>query len=222
MYYKYEDHGADFPIIGNEDLKPSTSNYYSASIESRKYINSSIEFYYNDVSNMIANRFVTDEDDVIVYQYHNYKDVNLYGLNVSLFLNPLKKVTLNSVYTYTEAESDYEDVVDGISAHSVNLKLKYNPFKSWDILFSSKFNSNKTVDYDFGDYDIRDELLLPAYSISDLTITKSFESGNYLKMGIKNIFDYVDKNDENFLSSYEPGRRFFVSINFKLSKRYNE
>ena len=43
-------------------------------------------FYYNNVSNMIANRFVTDDDDVIVYQYHNYKDVNLYGLNVSLFL----------------------------------------------------------------------------------------------------------------------------------------
>ena len=29
LYYNYENHGGGFPIIGNEELAPSISNYYS-------------------------------------------------------------------------------------------------------------------------------------------------------------------------------------------------
>ena len=224
IYYNYEGHSP--PVYGNQNLEPSISNYYSLSIESRKYVNNSIEFYYNDVSNMISYNLIDNDEDGYsdAYQYFNEKDIDLYGFNLSIMVASIEKITLNSVYTFTEAQSDYKEVVDGISTHSINFKLKYNPFKTLDILFSSRFNSSKTVDTSLPDINNnRNELTLPSYSTSDLSITKSFKDKNYLKIGVKNIFDYIDKNEtpgmEDFLSSYEPGRRFFISINFKLSRK---
>ena len=42
----------------------------------------------------------------------------------------------------------------------------------------------------------------------------------YIKMGIKNIFNYIDLNEDapDFLTSYEPGRRYFISINLNFEK----
>ena len=39
-------------------------------------------------------------------------------------------------------------------------------------------------------------------------------------MGIKNIFNYIDVNQEapDFLASYEPSRRYFISINLNFEK----
>jgi outer membrane receptor for ferrienterochelin and colicin len=136
----------------------------------------------------------------------------------------IDKINLNSVYSFTEAQSNYKEATDGISSHSINFKLRYNPFKTLDILFSSRFNSSKTVDTSLPDEnDNRNELILPAYSTSDLSITKSFKDKNYLKVGVKNIFNYIDTNEPpampDFLASYEAGRRFFISINFQLSRK---
>ncbi len=223
MYYKYEDHGAGFPVIGNEDLEPSISNYYSFSIESRKHINNSIELYFNDLSNMIANKFAEDEDGLTVYEYYNYKNINLYGVNISTSLNLLEDLSITSVYTFTDGESDYEDVLDGISAHSINFNLRYNMFKNWSTLLSLKFNSSKTIDTSLEDENnLRNELELPSYSILNLSFTKNLKKGSYIKFGVKNVFDYSDVNNqeglEDFLSTYEPGRRFFINLNFNLSK----
>jgi len=228
IYYSYEGHPG-LPVYGNENLKPSISNYYSLSIESRKYINNSIEFYYNNVTDMILFDLTDNNNDQIadIYQYFNEKHVDLYGLNISLRVASIQKIIIQSVYTYTQAKSDYKEVIDGISAHAINMKLKYNPLKNWEILLASKFNSSKIVDTNLPNInDNRNDLVLPAYTISNISITKNFKYGNYLKIGIKNIFDYIDKNSnpdfQDFLTTYEPGRRFFISMNFKLSKGYNE
>ena len=228
IYYSYEGHPG-LPVYGNENLKPSISNYYSLSIESRKYINNSVEFYYNNVTDMILFDLIDNDNDQIadIYQYFNEKHIDLYGLNISLRVASIEKIIIQSVYTYTQAKSDYKEVVDGISAHAINMKLKYNPLKNWEILLASKFNSSKIVDTSLPNInDNRNDLVLPAYIISNISLTKNFKYGSYLKIGIKNIFDYIDKNSnpdfQDFLTTYEPGRRFFISINFKLSRGYNE
>ncbi len=229
MYYKYEDHGAGFPVIGNENLNPSMSNYYSISFESRKYLNNSIEFYYNDLSNMIANKFV-DDDGETVYKYINYKNVSLYGANMSVSLNLSDNLLITSIYTFTDgkinyedASDNYQDVLDGISTHSMNFNLRYSFFQDWSALFSLKFNSSKTIDSSLEDeVNLRNELELPAYSILNISFTRSMKKGSYIKFGVKNILDYSDVNNkeglEDFLSTYEPGRRFFINLNFNFSK----
>ena len=223
LYYNFGDHPGGFPIIGNQNLKPSTSDYFSFSLESIKRLNNSLEIYYNHVTNMIANRFeeLSTEDSSIVYRYHNYKSVDLYGLNVNLFFHPLKNISIKSVYSYTNANSKHRDVIDGISAHSINMQLKYNVIETVDFVISTKYNSDKMVDISLEDENNqRTEITLPPYYVFNASCIKNFKSGNYIKFGVKNIFNYIDSNSEapDFLSSYEPGRRFFININFNLSK----
>ena len=223
LYYNFGDHPGGFPIIGNQNLKPSTSDYFSFSLESIKRLNNSLEIYYNHVTNMIANRFeeLSAEDSTIVYRYHNYKSVDLYGLHLNLFFHPLKNISIKSVYSYTNANSKHRDVIDGISAHSINMQLKYNVIETVDFIISTKYNSDKTVDISLEDENNqRTEITLPPYYVFNASCIKNFKSGNYIKFGVKNIFNYIDSNSEapDFLSSYEPGRRFFININFNLSK----
>ena len=85
---------------------------------------------------------------------------------------------------------------------------------------SMHYNSNKKIDVSLEDQNNdRTEINLPAYSLTNITFTKNFMSNLYFKFGIKNLFNYTDYNSEfpDFLSTYMPERRFFVSINFDFS-----
>ena len=220
LYYEFPDHQAGFPVLGNPNLNPSTSNYYSVSIESREHLNRSAELYYNHVTNMIANKF-EDINNEIVYMYHNYKEVDLYGLNINSSFNISNNLTLNSVYSYTEATSQFDDVMDGISKHSMKIRLNYIFSSNMSMGLSMHYNSKKRIDVSLEDQNNdRTEIDLPGYSLTNITFTKNFMSNVYFKFGIKNLFDYTDHNSSfpDFLSSYMPGRRFFISINLDLSR----
>ena len=69
---------------------------------------------------------------------------------------------------------------------------------------------------------LRNELKLPGYSISNLSLVRDIKDIGYIKLGVKKIFDYSDVNKtdglEDFLSTYEPGQRFFISLNFNFSR----
>ena len=69
----------------------------------------------------------------------------------------------------------------------------------------------------------RTEIILPQYYIVNLSYFKSFNSKNHIKFGVKNLFDYIDENPSapDFLASYDPGRRFYISLNFSLYKNKN-
>ena len=172
---------------------------------------------------MIANRFeeFSDSDPTIVYRYHNYKNVNLYGFHLNILFFPTDKTEFRSTYSYTDSNSEYDDIQDGISKHSVNLEFKYKLSELSRIIFSTKYNSNKTIDVSLEDANNqRTEIILPQYYIVNLSYFKSFNSKNYVKFGVKNLFDFIDKNPSapDFLASYDPGRRFYISLNISLEK----
>ena len=219
LYYEFPDHQAGFPVLGNSNLNPSTSNYYSISIESTEHLDRSVEFYYNDVSNMIANKFEVIENQT-VYMYYNYKEVDLYGLNINSSFNISNNFILNSVYSYTGARSRFEDVMDGISKHSIKTRLNYIFPHNINMGLSVHYNSKKRIDVSLEDQsNDRTEIDLPGYSLTNIILTKNFMSNLYVKFGVKNLFDYTDHNTKfpDFLSTYMPGRRFFVSVNLDYS-----
>ena len=146
---------------------------------------------------MIANRFeeFSDSDPTIVYKYHNYKNVNLYGFHLNILFFPTDKTEFRSTYSFTDSNSDYDDIQDGISKHSLNLEFKYKLNDLSRIIFSTKYNSNKTIDVSLEDANNqRTEIILPQYYIVNLSYFKSFNSKNYIKFGVKNLFDYIDEN----------------------------
>jgi hypothetical protein len=93
------------------------------------------------------------------------------------------------------------------------------------MMLSTKYNSNKTIDISLEDENnLRTEVILPGYQILNFSYIKNFQSGNYIKFGVKNLLDYIDSNPQapDFLSSYEPGRRLYISLNLNISKGRNE
>ena len=95
-------------------------------------------------------------------------------------------------------------------------------------IFSSefwRFYGKKTIDISLEDENnLRTEIILPGYQLLNLSYIKNFQSGNYIKLGVKNLLDYIDSNPQapDFLSSYEPGRRLYISLNLNISKGRND
>ena len=91
LYYSYEGH--DPPLYGDATLKPSLSNYYAISLESRQLINSSMEVYFNNFINMISPVYKSDG-----MYYSNNEEITLYGFNVNFqkkFLRPFQIASIN-------------------------------------------------------------------------------------------------------------------------------
>ena len=213
LYYKYEDHAP--ALYGDSSLTPSLSNYYAISLESRKSLTSSIEFYYNNIKDMIA---IIYQDDGAYYS--NSNNVNLYGFNINLqkrFSNFLgKTLDVNSVYSYTDGKSNKQQIIEGMSKHTLNLRIKYNISKELNVLLTQKYNSSKTV-FVFGTVEKKE---LESFSIFDALIILKMNKIS-MKGGLKNIFNYLDPYRENpeskeLLTTIDPGRRLYFNIIFSI------
>ena len=207
LYYNYEGH--DPPLYGDSSLKPSLSNYYALSFESRNFSNSSIEFYYNNIEDMISTVYKNGG-----MYYSNSDKVNLYGFNVNIQKRIFNHLDFNSVYSYTDGISNEEQVIEGMSKHTFNIRIKYNIFRFFNILFTQKYNSSKSV-FIFGS---NDKKTLSSFNIFDGLLI--FNRNNIsMKVGIKNIFNYLDPqrlNNESreLLTTIDPGRRIYFNLRF--------
>lgn len=209
LYYSYEDH--DPSIYGDPSLRPSLSNYYAISLESRELKNSSVEFYFNNVLDMISPIYRSDG-----MYYSNNKEISLYGFNINLQKKVFDRVDFSAVYSYTDGISSDMTMVEGISNHTVNARFKYNISNQINILLTNKYHSSKDVFV----YDTGESQSLDAYNISDILLSFKYKK-ILIKGGVKNILDYLDKGRLNassneFLTSTDPGRRIYFNIMFSI------
>ena len=209
MFYNFLGHNP--PIFGNINLKPSMSNHISFSIESRKNKNSYVEIYINDIYDMIST-----ENRVDGMHYVNKDNVTLFGMNSSFNKKINDNVEAEFICSFTDGNSNSEYLLEGISLVSINSKLSWNFYNKLIMIYSMQYNSSKNVImFDSG---LRNEL--DAYSISNLIIVGNWKNLNF-KVGLKNIFDYMDpmRSDENsneYLNTTDPGRRAYLSLGFKI------
>ena len=122
---------------------------------------------------------------------------------------------LKFVYNFTYPKADSNEVLEGISKHAIRIQYLLKLSENHSFIMNFKYQGKKN-NYDQINYEIKtleDFWLIDAlWSIS----MKQFE----LLCGIKNIFNYKDsisnRIDNDILSSYDPGRRVFININFNL------
>ena len=112
--------------------------------------------------------------------------------------------------------SDNSQLEEGISAHTLSVRLKYNIFNNLNILLTTKYNSKKYIYL----YDINENKELDAFSISSILFNFKYKKISF-KLGCKNIFNYLDPGrlsvDSNeFLTTTTPGRRLYSSIIFSI------
>ena len=211
--------------VGNKDLKPESSNYYSVNAEYIKdFLSLAVTGYVNNLKNKIDTYEIelTPEEIAEGYNkkssYHNIGRSRIQGVDFTFNSYLGYNLTLGGGYSYVNAKDlDTGKRLQRISRHTGNVNLNW--FKDFG-LFKSNFNINGRLQsrryYDDGD-DAR------AYQLWNFATRHTFKSINGLVfepgLGIENIFDFVD--DKPFNRNYatlSPGRTFYASLKIKFSK----
>lgn len=211
--------------VGNKDLKPESSNFYSVNAEYIKdFLSLAVTGYINNLKNKIDTYEIelTPEEIAEGYNkkssYHNIGRSRIQGVDFTFNSYLGYNLTLGGGYSYVNAKDlDTGKRLQRISRHTGNVNLNW--FKDFG-LFKSNFNLNGRLQsrryYDDGD-DAR------AYQLWNFATRHTFKSINGLVfepgLGIENIFDFVD--DKPFNRNYatlSPGRTFYASLKIKFSK----
>ncbi len=231
LYYYYESNrmGTYRLYLGNEDLKPETSQYFSFSSEYKfKTFKTSLTTYLNRIYNMIDYEIIETSWDnerrgiEETKMRYNIADARNIGVDWLFNINLYKQLSFTGGYSYVDARNITQNIrLNGVSEHSARFKTSWK--KSWDkyllnLTLSGEYKSDKFYLEDEDEQSYADP-----YQLWVLTSTHKFKyihcCNLTLTAGVDNIFNYVD--DRPYGSHYgtlNPGRTFFIGINIDFEK----
>ena len=212
--------------IGNPDLEPESSNYYSLNVEFfNHWLTFSVTGYINRLKNMITTLDITDQitpEETAAgikkkREYINSSKAEVNGFEASANIYFGAGLSLGLGYSYTDTEDkDTGNPIVRSSRHIATGNLNWN--KRWwivdsNINFNGRFQSKRYFEAD----DSRN------YNLWNLSTTHRFKTWKGLTFepgfGVENIFDFVD--DRPFGVNYatlSPGRTVYVSLGITFGK----
>lgn len=184
---------------GNPDLRPQYSAKYELSLQKPytcSFLKGDVEtsFYYNNVRDLI------DEQEG---KYRNIDNVRTYGAEVTILLQPLSYLEINSSYAYltTIKGSDY--------------KLMESPRNSteFNAVLSLPARISCSVTSAYKDYRLSQDAgfayrILPSYWTHDLTIRKSWKDIR-ISLSLENFTDTYYEEEYGFPAA---GRNFNLQL----------
>lgn len=210
MYYSFE-HLGMFILKGNPNLRPEKSDYYGFSIELNHSINNfSINFYYNDVRDMIANIWIEPK----VGEYTNYQTATIKGIDILEKIIPFKNLLISTGLSLVDSKNNETGLqLYGSSPLSVNFSTRYSFLifeQSASFEIFGKYTGKRTYE-PVGDYSYIDQPM----QLWKCTYTQQYKNMFYLSLGVDNVFNRIDPNS---LGNISPGRNYFVSLSYKFVK----
>lgn len=222
LYYAYEKRGTLY--MGNTDLDPQKSQFYSAALEyNNNFITTSLSAYVNNVDDLIDYQTIDllpeDADNGIKKrrQHYNVEEARSQGFDFLINAKLGAGFTVGGGYSYVDAKNRANDErLDGVAQNYGNIHAAFD--RTWK---SYHFNANimgrlqDEKSYDNGADNAK------GYNTWKLTTNHRFTNiGAFLleaSIGVDNIFDYID--DSPYGSHYgtiTPGRTIFagLTINF--------
>ncbi|MCE2616374.1 MAG: TonB-dependent receptor plug domain-containing protein [Phocaeicola sp.] len=239
LYYRYiREMSGTYLYLGNKNLKPQTSTYYSLSGEYRiNQLSISVTSYYNNVDNMIAlvtipkgeapAEYLIEYDPVKVRQYKNLESAKTFGVDVNLNYNITKELTIGGGYSYLDTKAQVYNttkdilqnvVIDGMAHHKANCYITWGhqlkPYYHIGIGMYGKMSSKRY-------YQINGNG--KGYQIWRLSTTHDFGRSKKmtyrLEAGIDNIFNYIDKTYHGLhLGTTTPGTTIYAAFTIKFSQ----
>ena len=235
--------------IGNLNLNPQTSNYYSANIEYRgEKLTASVTGYLNKLDNMIAlanvpvgeipagvtTAYLGDgSSNVQARMYKNMDDARTYGVDVTLAYTLTKELKLTSAYSYLDTDAHLYDaskdrmtsvVIDGMAHHKWSASAMYShtfsPCYKFGMNLSTRGSSTRYYQNNGNG---------KAFQIWRINTTHDFgKSGKMLtyraELGVDNIFNYVDRTMHPYhLGNNTSGTTVYatLSVRFNYGKSVN-
>ena len=204
--------------IGNLNLDPQTSNYWSANIEYRgEKLTASVTGYLNKLDNMIAlvnvpvgeipagvtTAYLGDgSSDVQARMYKNMDNARTCGIDVTLSYRVIKDLNLTAAYSYLDTEANLYDtskdkmttvVIDGTAHHKWSASAMYShvfcPQYKLGVNLSARGSSKRFYQNNGNG---------KAFQLWRINTTHDLgKSGKMLayrlEFGVDNIFNYVDR-----------------------------
>ena len=243
LFYRYvRQMSGTYLYLGNKDLKPQSSNYFSVSGEySHSGLNITVTGYYNKVKDMIAlvtipnyqapDEYIIQYDPTKTRQYQNIEDAKTMGVDVNVRYN-WREFAFGLGYSYLNTDANQYDTnhdkmrkvtIDGTAHHKGNL------FATW----GHRFNSN----YQLG-IGLYGRMSSTRYYQDDgngkgyhtWRISTTHDLGHSRTMsyrieaGVDNIFNYCDRTPHGLhLGTTTPGTTVYASftIRFNQGKKLN-
>ena len=249
LHYRYRHvmGSSTFFNIGNTNLDPQTSNYYSANIEYRgRNFTASVTGYINKLDNMIALVNVSPGEipagittaylgdgstNVQARMYKNMDDARTSGLDFTLSYKVMKGLTLNAAYSYLDTKAHLYDektermntvVIDGTAHHKWNASAMYShtfsPSYALGVSLSTRGSSTRYYQNNGNG---------KAYQIWRINTTHDLGKQDKmlayrLEAGVDNIFNFVDRTMRPYhLGNNTSGTTVYgtLSIKFNYGKR---
>jgi outer membrane receptor for ferrienterochelin and colicins len=222
MTFRIPAPGPPLFLVGNEDLKPENSKYASLSAEyTREGVSFSVSVYRNNIKDMISENlddYTVKPGGIIEYTYQNYEQVLLKGMDILLRTKVVKNLYFNGTVTLSKMYDQIEDrEFDNVRNFTGKFNLDYN-FRKNNYGLNANLQSNF---YGAKSINLMDEVThqeskveLESYSLWKLTTTHTLKDNYFLRFGIDNIFDFVDKTGG--YNNGTPGRTFFIGLGIKI------
>ena len=239
LYYRYVKYmNGTYLYLGNEGLKPQTSNYFAVSGEYNwQGLNVTVTGYINKVKDMITlvtipnsqapAEYIVKYDPRKTRQYQNLETAETKGVDVSVRYRLNREWMLGGSYSYLDTDAKKYDtnhdklvdvVIDGMAHH------KGNWFATWNHDFSSVYHmgiglygrmSSKRYYQINGDG--------KGYQIWRLSTNHEFPVSKKwlfrLEAGIDNIFNYVDRTYHGLhLGTTTPGRTIYGTLTIRFAQ----
>ena len=239
QHYRYIRYmNATYLYLGNEDLKPQTSNYYSLGGEyDRQGLNITVTGYLNKVENMITlvtipnsqapAEYIATYDPKKTRQYQNLETAKTKGIDVSVRYRLAREWLFGASYSYLDTDARQYDTtheklvdvtIDGTAHH------KGSWLASWNHAFNSGYQLGVGV---YGRMSSKRYYQIngdgKGYQTWRLSTTHEFPvSKKWLfrvEAGIDNIFNYVDRTYHGLhLGTTTPGRTIYGTLTVRFSQ----
>ena len=142
LYLRFENPGANYEVIGNEDLGPETSHSvnFGAQYSPVEWFEGALNIYRNDISDLIDAQSISPggEGQVQQFSYVNISEAYTQGLEAQLGFRFATHWTLEPGYTLTDTrDKETNRELDGRSLHRAHLEARFNQ-RDWGFRISSR------------------------------------------------------------------------------------
>jgi iron complex outermembrane receptor protein len=200
-------------IVGNENLDPEVLKSYEVGLtyQFNKYITSNINYFYNDVRDLIARPTIPG---TITARYDNVKDAHIQGIEAETRIDIGEKVNAFMNYAFLDAQDNKGHNMPSIAKHKGNfgVNVQYPKYINTNL---SGFVSAKRY-RDTGD--ARDDM--PAYALFNLSVIgKEFFKTLEIQGTVFNLLDkeYEDPGSTSIPDDLpRPGRTFFLGFRYQF------
>lgn len=231
LYYYKEKSGT--LSVGNPDLKPEKSNYFSLNAEyTGRILNASVSGYINNIDYIITSKDVplTPEEEGQGYDkkklYVNVDKARVQGIDVVLNSYVGAGFSIGGGYSYVDAKDRNADVrLEGTVKHTGTVKAGW--LREWNkyrlnVNVNGRIQGEKYFSTTDKKGNIVDESAVK-YNLWNLTTNHNFGAvGNFLfevNLGIDNVFDFVDDRPYGVnYATLTPGRTFFAGLIIRFKK----